>query len=150
MFRWAFYFEIMRNIKYIVLHCTATPQHTTIESIKNYWRTSLGWTNPGYHYMIKADGEIVMTLPIEKIANGVAGYNTPSIHISYIGGVDARNNPLDNRTEAQKKSQIKLLTDLKRKFPGAEIKGHRDFPKVAKACPSFDVKTWLKEINFKG
>ncbi len=99
--------------------------------------------------MIKADGEIVQTLPIDKIANGVAGYNTPSIHISYLGGVDSKNQPLDNRTPAQKASQIKLMTELKKKFPNAEIKGHRDFPKVAKDCPSFDVKAWLREINFK-
>jgi N-acetylmuramoyl-L-alanine amidase len=138
----------MRSIKYIVLHCTATPQNTTIESIKNYWKNTLHWKSPGYHYMIKADGEVVNTLPIEQISNGVAGYNTPSIHISYIGGVDAKNQPLDNRTEAQKLSQIKLLRELKKKFPNAEIKGHRDFTNVKKDCPSFDVKTWLKQINF--
>ena len=138
----------MRSIKYLVLHCTATPQNTTIDSIKNYWKTVLGWKNPGYHYMIKANGEIVNTFPLEQIANGVAGYNTPSIHISYIGGVDAKNNPIDNRTDAQKASQIKLLKQLKQQFPNAEIKGHRDFPNVKKACPSFDVKTWLKQINF--
>lgn len=99
--------------------------------------------------MIKADGEIVNTLSITQVSNGVAGYNTPSIHISYLGGVDVNNKPLDNRTLAQKASQIKILTELKKMFPHAEIKGHRDFPKVAKACPSFDVKAWLKEINFK-
>ena len=138
----------MRAIKYIVLHCTATPQNTTIDSIKKYWSEVLKWKSPGYHYMIKASGEIVNTFPIDKVSNGVAGYNTPSIHISYIGGVDAKNKPIDNRTDAQKVSQIKLLRDLKNKFPNAEIKGHRDFPKVNKACPSFDVKAWLKQINF--
>ncbi|MCU7615658.1 N-acetylmuramoyl-L-alanine amidase [Chryseobacterium sp. PBS4-4] len=138
----------MRSIKYLVLHCTATPQNTTIESIKNYWKNTLGWKSPGYHFMIKADGEVVNTLPIEQISNGVAGYNTPSIHISYIGGVDQNEKPIDNRTDAQKASQIKLLKELRKKFPNAEIKGHRDFPKVNKACPSFDVKAWLKSINF--
>lgn len=138
----------MRAIKYIVLHCTATPQNTTIDSIKRYWKEVMKWNSPGYHYMIKPSGEIVNTFPIEKVANGVAGYNTPSIHISYIGGVDAQNKAIDNRTDAQKASQIKLLKELKIKFPTAQIKGHRDFPKVNKACPSFDVKTWLKQINF--
>lgn len=138
----------MRPVKYIVLHCTATPQNTTVESIKNYWKNTLGWKSPGYHFMIKADGEVVNILPIEQISNGVAGYNTPSIHISYIGGIDAKKKAIDNRTEAQKASQIKLLKELKKKFPNAEIKGHRDFPNVKKDCPSFDVKTWLKQINF--
>lgn len=109
----------------------------------------LGWKSPGYHYMIKPSGEIVETHPIDQVSNGVAGYNSQSIHISYLGGVDSKNQPLDNRTPEQKESQVILLTRLKKKFPNAEIKGHRDFPNVAKACPSFDVKRWLKEINFK-
>ncbi len=139
----------MRTIKYIVLHCTATPQTATIESIKNHWKNVLHWKSPGYHYMIKPNGEIVNTLSIDKVSNGVAGYNTPSINISYIGGVNSQNKAVDNRTEAQKQSQIKLLKELKKQFPNAEILGHRDFPNVKKDCPSFDVKSWLKEINFK-
>lgn len=130
------------------MHCTATPQNTTIDSIKNYWKNVLGWKNPGYHYMIKASGEIVNTFPIDQVSNGVAGYNTPSIHIAYIGGVDAKNKAIDNRTPAQITSQIQILKELKAKFPNAEIKGHRDFPKVKKDCPCFDVRTWLKAINF--
>ena len=31
----------------------------------------------------------------------------------------------------------------------AEILGHRDLPGVRKACPSFDVSSWLAEINFR-
>lgn len=137
----------MRLIKYIVLHCTATPHNTSIDSIMNYWRTVLGWKNPGYHYMIKADGEIVNTFPIELISNGVAGYNANSIHISYIGGIDAKGMAVDNRTPQQIASQIRLLKELKAKFPDAEIKGHRDFPNVKKECPCFDVKTWLRTIT---
>jgi len=139
----------VRTIKYIVLHCTATPQNTSVESIQNYWKNILHWKSPGYHYIIKPNGEIVNLLSIESISNGVAGYNTPSIHISYIGGVDAKNKAIDNRTEAQKQSQIKLLKELKKQFPDADILGHRDFKGVKKDCPSFDVKQWLKQINFK-
>ena len=49
----------MRDIKYIVVHCTATPQTTSVESIKQYWKTHLGWKMHGYHFMIKPDGEII-------------------------------------------------------------------------------------------
>lgn len=134
----------MRDIDYIVLHCTAGPQNQTVEAIQNYWRVSLAWKSPGYHFLIKANGEAIQLLPIEKPSNGVKGFNANSIHISYIGGVDKAGRALDNRTPEQIRTQIELLTKYKAMFPKAEIKGHRDFPNVTKECPSFDVKTWLK------
>lgn len=137
----------MRNIEYIVLHCTAGPQTQTVQSILNYWKRDLGWQSPGYHWLIKPDGEAVSLHPIEKPSNGVAGYNANSIHISYIGGVDKNGKAIDNRTDAQKQTQIRLLQELKKKFPAAKIQGHRDFPNTRKVCPSFDVKTWLSCIG---
>ena len=130
----------MREINYLVVHCTTTQPDAKIENIQNYWRKNLGWKSPGYHYIIKADGEIVPLLSIDKISNGVAGYNSQIINISYIGGIDKTGKPKDTRTEEQKSSILKLLKDLKKRFPSAKIQGHRDFPKVAKACPSFDAK----------
>ena len=130
----------MREINYLVVHCTTTQPDAKIENIQNYWRKNLGWKSPGYHYIIKADGEIVPLLSIDKISNGVAGYNSQIINISYIGGIDKSGKPKDTRTEEQKSSILKLLKDLKKRFPSAKIQGHRDFPKVAKACPSFDAK----------
>lgn len=136
----------MRDIKYIVLHCTATSQNTTPESILHYWRTELKWRDPGYHFLIKADGTVVPLHPIEKPSNGVKGYNQHSIHISYIGGIDAKGRALDTRTEAQKAAQIALLKKYTAMFPKAEVLGHRDFPGVTKSCPSFDVRSWVRSI----
>ena len=126
------------------MHCTAGPQNQTIETIKNYWRKSLGWKNPGYHFIIKPDGKVEQLLGIENIANGVEGYNSISIHISYIGGVNAKNQPEDNRTFDQKESMKHLVKHFNREYPEAKIQGHRDFPGVKKACPSFEVKDWIK------
>lgn len=141
----------MRTITHIVLHCTATPQTTTIESIQRYWRTPKpngnGWKSPGYHHIIKADGTVVDLLSIDQVSNGVAGHNAHSIHISYIGGVDKKGNALDNRTDAQKAAQIMLLKKYKAMFPGVVVCGHRDFPGVKKSCPSFDVAAWLKSVT---
>lgn len=145
----------MREIKYIVLHCTATPQSTTIASIQNYWRKTRGWRAAGYHFIIKADGEVRQLTPIEEVANGVKGYNAHAIHISYIGGIDDKDydgdgnksEALDNRTPKQIARQIELLNHFKKEFPHAEIKGHRDFPNVHKACPSFDVETWINSVK---
>lgn len=136
----------MRHITHLVVHCTATPQTTTIASIQSYWRMHCKWKNPGYHYIIKPNGEIVQLQPEDKPTNGVADHNAHSIHISYIGGIDAKGMPIDNRTPQQKLSLHKLLTLLKKRYPKAIIQGHKDFPNVKKACPSFDARTEYKGL----
>ena len=136
----------MREIKYLAVHCTATPQTATVSSIQSYWRNVLKWKMPGYHFIIKPDGEVVQLLEIEKVSNGVKGFNSVSINISYIGGVDGQNKPIDNRTPAQKKALLDLLKKLKKQFPKAVIQGHRDFPEVKKACPSFNAKEEYKNL----
>lgn len=130
----------MRRIDWLVVHCTATPQSTTVASIQRHWRENLKWKSPGYHFLIEANGTVHNLQPINLPSNGVAGHNANSIHISYIGGVNGQR-AVDNRTDAQKREILRLLTDLKKQFPNAKIQGHRDFPRVAKACPSFDAKT---------
>jgi N-acetylmuramoyl-L-alanine amidase len=129
----------MRAITHIVVHCTATPQTTTVQSIQRYWRDNLKWKSPGYHFLIEANGTVHNLQPINLPSNGVAGHNANSIHVSYIGGVNGQR-AVDNRTEAQKTALLTILRDLKKQFPNAIIQGHRDFPRVAKACPSFDAK----------
>lgn len=131
----------MREIKYIVIHCTATLQNATVESIKNYWKNSLKWKSPGYHFIVEQNGNVTQLSELSKPTNGVAGYNANSIHISYIGGIDMNNKPTDNRTEEQKESLITLVKRMKLQFKNAKVQGHRDFPSVKKACPCFNAKT---------
>jgi N-acetylmuramoyl-L-alanine amidase len=146
----------MRTIKYLVVHCTATSPYAQIEAIQAYWKLQLGWKNPGYHYIIKRNGEVVCLNSEENISNGVAGYNKNAIHISYIGGIDKDSKPVDNRTDEQKRAMYNLLIELSDKYKDATILGHRDFSpdkdgdgkieyyEFIKACPAFDVKEWLK------
>lgn len=137
----------MRKINFIAVHCTATSQTATIESIKNYWKSVLGWKSPGYHFIVKPDGEVVELLPIEQVSNGVSGFNSQTINVCYIGGVTGRSNtPIDNRTETQKVSLLKKITELKVMFPKAIVQGHYQFPAVKKACPCFDAKKEYSNI----
>ena len=136
----------MRNIKYIAVHCTATSQKTSISAIQSYWKNQLGWKMPGYHFIILPDGTVVQLLPIEEISNGVKGFNSNLINIAYLGGVDSNNKPIDNRTPNQKITLLKLLKKYKDQFPIAIIQGHKDFPNVSKACPSFNDKKEYKNI----
>ena len=150
----------MRQIKYIVLHCTASPQTQTVAQIQRFWRNK-GWRRPGYHRLVDANGVVHKLAEYSEITNGVAGHNSNSIHLSYIGGVDASGRPIDNRTQSQRKALEELVLEASRLFPDAIIQGHRDFSpdrnrngiiepnEWMKACPSFSVKTWLDEIGYK-
>ena len=109
----------MRTIKYIAVHCTATTQKTSISAIQSYWKNQLGWKMPGYHFIVLPDGTVVQLLPIEEVSNGVKGFNSVLINIAYLGGVDAKNNPLDNRTPQQKATLLELLKKYKKQFPKA-------------------------------
>jgi len=136
----------MRNIEYIAVHCTATPLNTKVDNILKYWKETLKWNVPGYHYIIEADGKINNLYTEDRPTNGVAGWNSKIVNVCYIGGVDSKNKAVDNRTDSQKESLIKLLKQLKVKYPKAIIQGHRDFPNVKKDCPSFDAKEEYKDL----
>lgn len=149
----------MRNIKHIVIHCTATSQDTKVTSIERFWREKLHWKSPGYHYVIQANGVVHTLLTEDKVSNGVRGHNAHSIHISYIGGIDEHGNAKDTRTLAQRNAMLELVRQLKRRYPEADVLGHRDLSpdengdgiiqprEWVKECPSFDVRAWLKTFN---
>ena len=147
----------MREIKYIAVHCTASSQHTTIKELQQEFRRK-GWKNPGYHYVVAADGAITQLLDEEKVSNGVKGFNSVSVNVAYIGGIDTTGKPIDNRTDEQKASLRSLLKLLHKTYPTAVIQGHRDFSpdlnhdgritsnEYIKACPCFDAKTEYANI----
>jgi N-acetylmuramoyl-L-alanine amidase len=147
----------MREIKYIAVHCTASSQQTTIKELQQEFRRK-GWKNPGYHYVVAADGAITQLLDEEKVSNGVKGFNSVSINVAYIGGIDTTGKPIDNRTDEQKASLRSLLKLLHKTYPTAVIQGHRDFSpdlnhdgritsnEYIKACPCFDAKTEYANI----
>ena len=136
----------MRDIKYIVIHCTASQPNTKKEAILSYWKNTLKWKTVGYHRLIDANGVIHELAKFEQITNGVKGYNSESIHFSYIGGIDESSRPKDTRTLKQKESLLYLVKQAKKQFPNAIVQGHKDFKGVAKACPSFDAKNEYKAI----
>lgn len=127
---------------YIVVHCAATPQGKRFDATDiDGWHLKQGWAGIGYHYVVHLDGSIEAGRPEGSIGSGVAGHNSDSAHVVYIGGLAADGKtPKDTRTPEQKEALKQLLKSLKARYRGAVIQGHRDFPKVAKACPSFDAK----------
>lgn len=140
----------MRQIKRIFVHCTASSQKWGVNELKAEFKAK-GWKNPGYHYVVTTNGTVHQMLATEEISNGVQGYNSTAVNIAYVGGIDAKGKPMDNRTDKQKAAMITLLSQLKKKFPNAEIMGHRDIwgsdkSKWKKWCPCFDAKEEYKDL----
>lgn len=133
----------MRQIKSLVVHCSATPEGRDVSAADIAgWHKAKGWETIGYHFVVRLDGSVEKGRPVEKAGAHVAGHNANTIGICLIGGTDKAGKPKATFTAAQLQSLRALLLTLREDFPSADIKGHRDFPKVAKACPSFDVRTW--------
>lgn len=137
-----------RKINLIVIHCSATPPKLDIGAAEiDRWHRQRGWNEIGYHFVIRENGTLEKGRDLHKIPAQAKGYNKNAIAICYVGGLDENLNPKDTRTENQKKTMEALVKALHDIYPNAEILGHRDLPGVHKACPSFDVKTWLKQID---
>jgi hypothetical protein len=151
----------MARLKYLVIHCTATPEGREVTSADiRRWHTSpvsaggRGWSQVGYEAMIHLDGRMEQLVSNNgdrevdpwEITNGVQGYNGVSRHIVYVGGVAADGKtPKDTRTPAQLRVMAKYVRDFHRRFPEVNIIGHNNL--AAKACPSFDVSAWLRSIG---
>ncbi|GEM_PF-273194 len=159
-----------RVITDIVVHCTATPEGKdyNVGDIRRIHIKDKGWADIGYHYVVRIDGTIEPGRDVNIIGAHVSGYNSHSIGVVYVGGVegtrdargrivaktDSRGNPIakDTRTEAQKNALLNLLLDLRKLYPKAKISGHRDFSpdkngdgiispcEWIKSCPCFDAK----------
>ena len=127
-----------RKINEIIVHCSATPEGKdySVDTIRK-WHLQRGFADIGYHYIIYRDGSIHTGRDESVIGAHCKGHNSNSIGVCYIGGCASDGKtPKDTRTAEQKQSLVKLLKELKAKYPQASIHGHRDF--ANKACPSFD------------
>lgn len=146
--KWGVRFQTRKTTNYIVVHCSATTEKQDIGAADiDKWHRQRGWLCIGYHYVIRRDGTIEIGRDENAVGAHVSGHNWESIGICMVGGVDADDitKAEANYTEDQWAELEKLLRALHREYPSTTIQGHRDFPGVNKACPSFDVKKWVAE-----
>lgn len=164
----------MAALKYLVIHCTATKEGQEVSSADiRRWHTApppvgRGWKQVGYTDMIHLDGRVERLVENNEdaqvdsweITNGVAGYNSCSRHVVYVGGLasDAKTSK-DTRTPEQLKALEKYVREFHLRHPTVEIRGHRDFSpdkngngriessEWIKTCPGFDVREWLIKIG---
>ena len=137
----------MRKINEIIVHCTATAEGKNFKAADiDRWHKAKGWNGIGYHHVVDLDGTVEPGRPENKVGAHCLKHNTNSIGVVYVGGLASDGKtPKDTRTQKQKAALVKLLTELKHRYPNATIHGHRDF--AAKACPSFDATKEYKDIK---
>lgn len=149
-----------KKLKYLIIHCSATPEGRAVDAatIKK-WHTSpkpggRGWKKVGYsdlvlidgkrHSFVKHNGD--QWVDAEEITNGVAGINSVSRHVCYIGGLDAKKfTPKNTLTEAQSTTLKAIIQEVINYAPDILIAGHNQFD--TKACPCFWVPDYLRSIG---
>lgn len=144
-----------KNTRNIILHCSATPEGRdyTVEQIHS-WHLQKGWVGIGYHYIITRDGTIYQGRPDNTIGAHCTNYNSTSIGICYVGGMDADNkHPKDTRTIEQKQALLELVQYLMDKYHITldNVRGHYELcpPNNHKACPCFKIHQFREEyLNF--
>ncbi|MGC1471541.1 MAG: N-acetylmuramoyl-L-alanine amidase [Psychroserpens sp.] len=149
----------MRAINHIVIHCTATREHQDFKAADiDRWHKDRGWSGIGYHYVVRLDGTVEKGRPDAKNGAGVRGHNHDSIHVVYVGGLDKSGKAKDTRTKRQKYELLLLVIKLKKKYPCADVSGHRDFSidrnkngiiesnERMKECPCYDAKIEYQNV----
>lgn len=126
-----------RNVYAVYIHCSASdrPEHDDV-SVMRQWHLANGWSDVGYHYFIRKDGEIQAGRSVENTPAGQKGHNRGSIAICLHG--------LDESKFAA--NQFNSLRDLCAAINGnystaLEYHGHCEVS--SKSCPVFDYKTVL-------
>ena len=135
-----------QDVRYLVIHCSATQAKSNIgaKEITRMHRER-GFLTIGYHIVIRRDGQVESGRALDAIGAHAEGWNTRSIGICLVGGLDSNGKPENNFTDSQFAALAEVIQDMREKFPKASVLGHRDLPNVKKDCPCFDVRSWLKD-----
>lgn len=142
----------MGAIKYLMIHCTATPENVEfskkqiLDMFKNH-----GWSKPGYRHIIHLDGRVDNLVQYNsdniidnsELVYGASGYNGITIPVAYIGGVDSNMKAKNTLNKFQDYSLSILSRYYTLIYPFIKILGHNQV--ANKDCPSFSVPRWLEE-----
>ena len=105
----------MRDIKKIIVHCSATPEGRDVSTteIKRWHTEERGWSDIGYHWVIRRDGTIEPGRDQTLVGSHARQVNGTSLGICLVGGLGDNNKWENNFTQAQFVSLKALLHKLK-------------------------------------
>ena len=137
-----------RIINEIIVHCAATKPSMDIgvEEIYGWHVDGNGWSDIGYHWVIRRDGTVEEGRPEDCAGAHAKGHNNTSIGICLVGGIDEAGDADANFTLAQYTALSKAIDAARMRHPIKKLSGHRDY--ASKACPSFDVQAFYGESEW--
>ena len=135
----------MRKVNRIIVHCSATnpSQDIGADIIRHWHKFDRGWSDIGYHYVIRRDGRLEHGRPIEREGAHAKGHNGDSIGICLVGGVNKEGKADANYTYKQYATLRHTINNLMNGHSDLEVLGHRDLPGVNRDCPCFDVRSFI-------
>ena len=146
------------DLKYLVIHTTASPQNWTLQTLNNFFRNlfNVRKENRGYLVIIESSGQVTRRIKhLTPSSYAVLNFknadininNSNSEHIAYIGGIDKQGKGIDNRTAGQRLSMENIIRWYVEKYPNIIILGHNQV--APKFCPCFNVPKYLKFLGIK-
>lgn len=146
--------------KMITVHCSATQATSDIGAAEiRKWHKDKGWSDIGYHAVIRRNGTVEAGRPEWKVGAHVAGHNTDNLGVCLVGGINAQGKAENNFTPEQMAALSQVIQGWMKKYgiQASKIKGHRDWSpdkngdgkitpnEFMKDCPCFDVRSWMTE-----
>ena len=133
----------------IVFHCSATKPSQDIGRPEiEAWHKAKGWTAIGYHYVIKRDGALQLGRPLEAIGAHVEGFNSHSVGVCMVGGLDEAGKGLiddESGFTPQQWATARIVRDfLEALYPKARLCGHRDLSPDKDGDGTVEQSEWLK------
>ncbi len=148
---------IRARTDWLVVHVSATRPSQDFGAVDiDRMHRAKGWQGIGYHFVIRRNGKVETGRALNQVGAHVEGWNSTSVGICLIGGIDDAGRPQNNATAAQMAALEQLLRELKGRYLHATICGHRDLSpdrdrdgviephEHIKACPCFDAIPWAR------
>ncbi len=152
----------MNELKYIVIHCSASP-FGNAALITKWHINGRGWSNIGYHKIIlngqisediyneRYDGHIETGRPFDtnnrieqgEIGAHVLGINKESMGICLIGNPHEGN----DFTKKQLESLESEIYKMQVYHPQAKVMGHYQFDDNKPHCPGIDIPKFLEDYQ---
>jgi N-acetylmuramoyl-L-alanine amidase len=143
----------VRDINLIFVHTLAFDGNAGVADVRR-WHRQQGWTDIGYHYLVRRSGDVEIGRPESQAGAHVAGANAASIGVACEGHHDR-----EAHTPLQRSALLALLRHLMRQFDvsAGRVLGHNEVNtlialghvdrkyRTSKTCPG--VRVDMNEIR---